>query len=238
MDNSEKKKNTFVFHIEWYQYINLLKLEEIESLLFIIRDYVENLKEPNKTNLSDRLLMTWLFIKNTIDKDRKNYDRRCETSKINGQKGGRPKKPNNLKKPNKAVNDNEYDSDYKCDDNEVLIDIYSFIEKNFGRTLSPIEYEVINKWDDNELTRYAIGQAVLNGAYSIKYIERILEAYKSKNIKTIQAAQEDEKKFRKRPSQGNVRYVSEPDWLNNVSPEIPLNDEDKSEIDMLLKKYQ
>lgn len=39
--------------------------------------------------------------------------------------------------------------------------IYDFLEQNFGRTLNGIEIEMIREWNDNELTRYAIKQAVL-----------------------------------------------------------------------------
>jgi DnaD/phage-associated family protein len=88
-------------------------------------------------------------------------------------------------------------------ENEIVIEdvninnnIYSFIEENFGRTLSSIEYQEIGNWEDNELTRYAIQQSVLNGKYNIKYIQTILRSYKTKNITTIQQAQEDEDNFK------------------------------------------
>ena len=81
--------------------------------------------------------------------------------------------------------------------------IFTFIEENFGRLLSPIEYEIINNWEDNELTRYAIKQAVLNGKYNIKYISKILESYKQKNIKTVQQAQQDEEEYQKRKQNKN-----------------------------------
>lgn len=83
-------------------------------------------------------------------------------------------------------------------DKRISTTIYDFIEENFGRTLSPIEYEEISKWEDNELTRYAIKQAVLNGKYNIKYISRILDSYKTKKIKTVQQAQQDEESFKKK----------------------------------------
>lgn len=71
--------------------------------------------------------------------------------------------------------------------------LFSYIEENFGRTLAPAEYEEINTWDDNELTRHAIKQAVLNAKYNIKYISRILLAYERENIKTVQQAQARER---------------------------------------------
>ena len=93
------------------------------------------------------------------------------------------------------------DYDYKDVDNKL--DDYFRESKNFGRTLSPIEYEQISKWKDNELTRYAIKQAVLNGAYRIKYIESILNDYEKNGIKTIQEAQEKEKEFKERKEEQN-----------------------------------
>ena len=60
--------------------------------------------------------------------------------------------------------------------------IFDFVEENFGRPLSPIEFEEICKWSDTDLTRYAVRQAVLNGKYSIKYISKILYEWKKKNI--------------------------------------------------------
>lgn len=74
--------------------------------------------------------------------------------------------------------------------------IYDFLEQNFGRTLNGIEIEMIREWDDNELTRYAIKQAVLNGKYNVKYINTILVNYRNNSITTVQQAQEEEKKFK------------------------------------------
>jgi DnaD/phage-associated family protein len=74
--------------------------------------------------------------------------------------------------------------------------IYDFLEQNFGRTLNSIEIEMIREWNDNELTRYAIKQAVLNGKYNVKYINTILVNYKNNSITTVQQAQEEENKFK------------------------------------------
>ena len=87
--------------------------------------------------------------------------------------------------------------------------IYDFLQEN-GFVLTPIHYEIISEWEDNELTRYAIQQAVLNNKYNIKYIQSILNAYKKANIKTIQQAKEQEEEFSK-----NKNYKKEndvPEW--------------------------
>lgn len=89
------------------------------------------------------------------------------------------------------------------------ITIYDFLQEN-GFVLAPIHYEIISEWEDNELTRYAIKQAVLNNKYNIKYIQSILNAYKKANIKTVQQAKEQEEEFNK-----NKNYKKEndvPEW--------------------------
>lgn len=84
--------------------------------------------------------------------------------------------------------------------------LVDFVEENFGRTLAPIEYEEIKSWEDNELTRYAIKQAVLNAKYSIKYISKILYEYQKGNIKTVQQAQQREEEFLNRKRQNQTTY--------------------------------
>ena len=127
-----------------------------------------------------------------------------DSRRENGKKGGRPKKPND--KPKENLMDNLVDNhmgnlmgnDNDNDNNNINDNdnIYQFIENNFGRTLSPIEYEKIAEWEDNELTRYAIKQAVLNNKYNIKYIDSILQNYKINHIFTIQEAQERDKEYK------------------------------------------
>lgn len=83
--------------------------------------------------------------------------------------------------------------------------IYDCVEQNFGRTLSPMEYEQISKWEDNELTRYAIKKAVLRNVCSISYISGILGSYERNNIKTVQQAQASDENFKERQEQ-NRKY--------------------------------
>jgi len=113
-------------------------------------------------------------------------------------------------------------------------DIFTFIEKNFGRTLSPIEYQEIATWQDCELTRHAITQAVLNGVHNIKYISRILENYKIKNIQTIIDAQNNEKKFKQRNSKNNIEIS--PQWINEDVEEEQATAEEIAELEERLKK--
>lgn len=75
----------------------------------------------------------------------------------------------------------------KEQEEEKVSDIYSIIENEFGRTLSPIEYETIKKWLDSnikeELIMEALKEAVLNGVNNLKYIDKILYEWNKKGYK-------------------------------------------------------
>ena len=151
---------------------------------------------------------------------------------VNGSKGGRPKKTENKtedKSESKTTSDvivSNYDSNYVVNVN-VKDNLYEYIESNFGRTLNPIEYEEISTWEDNELTRYAIKQAVLNNAYSIKYIVAILNNWKSKGIKTVQDAQKGQKK-----------KVDVPEWFDKTFEKEEIDENESKELKEMISKYE
>ena len=98
--------------------------------------------------------------------------------------------------------------------------IFNIIEENFSRTLSPLEYEEIHSWiQDNisiELIEYATKIAVLNNACSIKYISRILESWKKKKITTVEQAKEENKKFgdKKNTDDKDLKKIERDRWEN------------------------
>lgn len=97
--------------------------------------------------------------------------------------------PENLKGNNNKNNNKN---------NNIIIDtIYDYLEQN-GFALTPIQYEVISQWEDNDLTRHAIKQAVLNNKFNINYIDKIIYSYKKNNIKTVQQAIDQEEEFNKK----------------------------------------
>ena len=66
-------------------------------------------------------------------------------------------------------------------------DIYSKFESEFGRSLSPIEYETINRWLENgvseEIITSALKEAVINGASNLRYIDKIIYEWTKKGYK-------------------------------------------------------
>jgi len=87
---------------------------------------------------------------------------------------------------------NNYNNIYN--NNTTTDTIFDFLEKN-GFVLTPIHYEIIQQWEDTELTRYAVKQAVLNNKFNINYIDKIIYSYKKNNIQTVQQAIEREEEF-------------------------------------------
>ena len=93
--------------------------------------------------------------------------------------------------------------------------IYSVFERELGRTLSPIEYELINGWLEcnykEEIILVALKEAVFNGVNNFRYIDRILFEWNKKGIDTVDKISKYKKEFRK---DTNVE-VPDYDWLND-----------------------
>ncbi len=80
--------------------------------------------------------------------------------------------------------------------NTTTNSIYDLLQEN-GFNLTPLQYDVVSKWKDNELTRHAIKKAVLNNKFNINYIDKILYSYEVNNITTVEQAIEDDENFNK-----------------------------------------
>ena len=93
-------------------------------------------------------------------------------------------------------------------------DLYDNFEKEFGRTLSPMEYEIINSWKEqkisNELILAALKEAVFNGVSNLRYIDKILYEWNKKGIKK----ESDISKNRKEKEESKKEDSFEYDWLN------------------------
>lgn len=83
--------------------------------------------------------------------------------------------------------------------------IFETIEKEFGRTLSPIEYEIIKAWLDNDidedLIKEAIKEATFNGVSNLRYIDKILYEWGKIGIKTVDDVEHNRKKKAQRREQ-------------------------------------
>lgn len=68
-------------------------------------------------------------------------------------------------------------------------DLFDTFQTEFGRTLSPSEYEYINSFlqlgFSEELIRGALKEAVYNGATNMRYIDTVLHSWKKKGYKSM-----------------------------------------------------
>ncbi|BBH20943.1 DNA replication protein DnaD [Paenibacillus baekrokdamisoli] len=80
-------------------------------------------------------------------------------------------------------------------------DLFTVIEQEFGRPLSPMECETISAWLDqdkypDELIRFALKEAVFAGKLHFRYIDRILIEWSRNRVTNTDEAKAHTQKFR------------------------------------------
>lgn len=92
--------------------------------------------------------------------------------------------------------------------------LFDIFEKEFGRTLSPMDYEIISDWQkdfDDKLILLALKEAVFNNVTNLRYIDKIIRDWSKKGIKTEEDIINDRKKFESKKSN---KKLFDYDWLN------------------------
>jgi len=96
-------------------------------------------------------------------------------------------------------------------------DIYSIFEKEFGRTISPMECQIIKGWIDDkfshELILEGLKEAVYNGANSLRYIEKILYDWRKKGYKNKEDVINGKIKYKENKKE--TKDIFHYDWLND-----------------------
>ena len=93
--------------------------------------------------------------------------------------------------------------------------IYSTFETEFGRTLSPMEYEIITGWIDSgyteELIILALKEATYNGVSNLRYIDKIIYEWGKKGIKTKEDVEKNKKQFK---NNSEKKEIFDYNWLD------------------------
>lgn len=80
-------------------------------------------------------------------------------------------------------------------------DIFSKFESEFGRPISPMEYEIIKGWLNDkfseEIITEALKEAVYNNVNNLRYIDKILYDWKKKGFKNKNDVLKDKTNFKK-----------------------------------------
>lgn len=100
----------------------------------------------------------------------------------------------------------QFTSKAKFTEDETFKETESLVmsfESEFGRMLTPLELETLNNWVSKDnyqpaLIKYALKEAVIHQAISLKYIDRILLTWEKKNIRTVNEAQQESDRFQQK----------------------------------------
>ena len=84
-------KSSFLMYLDYEEQFTLLSDAEIGQLMRAIMKYE---KTRELSELDGMVKMAFSFIKTQLDRDREKYESKCEKNKLNGKRGGRPKKEN------------------------------------------------------------------------------------------------------------------------------------------------
>ncbi|WP_239614243.1 DnaD domain-containing protein [Cohnella mopanensis] len=83
----------------------------------------------------------------------------------------------------------------------VNANLFVLFEQEFGRPLTPTEYEIMNGWLDqdqypDELIRFALKESVFAGKLHFRYIDRILLEWSRNRVTNVEEARLHAQKFR------------------------------------------
>ena len=95
--------------------------------------------------------------------------------------------------------------------------LFDTFETELGRTLSPMEYEIINGWlttCSEEIIILALKEATYNGVSNFRYIDRIINEWNKKGIKTKEDVEKNRLEF-KNKKDNKKQELFDYDWLND-----------------------
>ncbi len=107
--------------------------------------------------------------------------------------------------------------------------IFKVLESELGKTLSPMEMEIVKAWKESnysdEVIKEAIKESVYNGVANLRYIDKILYNWSKEGVKTLEDVEKSRKNFRdkekeKEQERANTKKeIFDYDWMNDSSEE-------------------
>lgn len=119
--------------------------------------------------------------------------------------------------------DIEKEKDIEIEKNNIC----AYLEQNFGRTISPLEYEKLNYWLETfseDIVKEAINKAVLNNKKTFSYIAGILKNWKTNGYKTLDEVQDTKKE-------------DLPDWFGKKIEKEEISNEERKELEDILSSF-
>jgi len=94
--------------------------------------------------------------------------------------------------------------------------IFELFESEFGRTLSPMEYEFINAWISSgmkeDIIKEALKEATYNGVSNLRYIDKIIYEWNKRGYKTVEQIRNN--RFKKEEKDKKEVDFFEYNWLD------------------------
>lgn len=106
------------------------------------------------------------------------------------------------------------------DKKEDSTNIFETLERELGKPLTPIEYEIVRAWKESnytdEVIQEAIKESVYNGVPNLRYIDKILYEWAKKGIKTKEDVEKNKKQFRDKEKEKSKKIdVFDYDWMED-----------------------
>ena len=220
----------FTVYNEMFRLIDTLKPKENrDKFLGELFDFYFKDEKP-KFNLNSYEETVWLNISKPIIS--------YKSKALNGAKGGRPKKTETKTEiESKSNSESKTTSDVYVYVNNSVEDkgviggeetCYDYIEKQFGRTLTSVEYQKISLWQDmfsDEIIKYAIDRTILNNVKALSYTESIINAWHDKGYKTLEDCVSENKTKEEVPS-----------WYGKDIEEDTANENDIKQLETMMSR--
>ena len=189
--------NSFSIYKEYYELITLLSEREQQELLWAIAKYMFEDIEPTLNSKQTKIFNN---LKRPLDKSKEQSKRKRNRNQTETEKEPKENQTETKKKPkeNQSSNQTETHQDVPVTVN-VNVDVkdsFSYLEEQFGRTLSPVEYKLISKWRSwfsDDVINYAIDKTIKNGARGLSYTEAIINSWHDKGFKTLKECELEDK---------------------------------------------
>lgn len=122
------------------------------------------------------------------------------------------------------------------------ITIFEYLETNFGRTISPREFEIIDSYQETfslDIIKEAIDRACINNAKTIRYVMGVLNSWKSKGFKKIEECRNEFNEIKNSKKYNNQnRVASTPEWFDKKVEKRETTVDERKEMEELLREYR
>ncbi len=221
--------NGFTFFRNYHDSLNDLPLEDKKEMLVAIDDFIFEDIEPEFTGFKQTI---WKLIKPNLISS-KSHSRlyqdktKKKSKKIKSKSNENQNEISDIlenKNKNKEENKKRKEREKEKEEGDIIgtttTNIYSFLEENFGRTISSLECEKLDSWIkefNEEIVKHAIELSVMNNAKKFSYIEGILRNWKASGYKTLEDIKEYEDAiYSSRSRRGSVNTeLFDYNWLED-----------------------